>query len=83
MTMRKLLRERLNIPPDARLVPYQSFGSFGIEPADPRLCPLAAGEEGGPSCQSGSGSSICGGYWGTFRDYVICREADEARCKSS
>lgn len=46
-----------------RLIPATAWGSEGVEPVGP--CPLnPTGDPHGPSCVSGSGSSMCGGYMG-------------------
>ncbi len=54
-----------------RLVAVTSYGSEGCTPVHRDDCPL----EGEVSCVSGSGGSICGGYYGHAGTYVVrCQE---------
>jgi hypothetical protein len=54
-----------------RLVAVTSYGSEGCTPVHRDDCPL----EGAVSCVSGSGDSICGGFFGHAGTYVVrCQE---------
>jgi len=61
----------------ASLVPTQEYGSEGHRPLE-GYCPRK--EESDPSCISGSGGSVCGGFMGCRRDkqtnklFTICQD---------
>ena len=55
------------------LVPCRDFGSEGVAPVDDRDCPYYQHYGSASSCVSGSGGSLCGGFFGTTADgYTQC-----------
>jgi len=55
------------------LVRSRDYGSEGVEPVDDRECPYYQHYGSATSCVSGSGGSLCGGFYGTTADgYTHC-----------
>jgi len=50
----------------------QTYGSEGMEPCDPHVCPYFWKTGTASSCISGTGDSICGGVVGSTPGYVYC-----------
>lgn len=62
-----------DISDDFLLIPCKPYGGEGLKPSNADECPYG----GEISCVSGSGGSICGGFWGTAHKgkYVLCNIA--------
>ena len=57
------------------VVPY---GSEGSKPLNNSSCPLFLADGYEVTCVSGSGGSICSGFWGYVSDDVVeCQERSE------
>ena len=54
------------------LVRTKPYGSEGVEPVDLAECPYYQQYRVETSCVSGSGGSMCGGFFGGGEDYVKC-----------
>ena len=67
------LAPRLPVKHLLLLVRARDHGSEGLAPVDDRECPYYQQHASASSCISGSGGSICGGFFGTTADgYTQC-----------